>query len=386
MSNKSIIAIVVAAGRGSRIRGEIPKQYIKVGGETILNRSVKAFTSHRKISYVKVIIHPDDVALYNEYLGDLKILPPSFGGELRKDSVHMGLESIKNLQPDYVLIHDAARPFVSHAIIDKVIEELENHKAVIPAVPVIDTIKQCESGIVLKTLERDELYATQTPQGFHYNVIAKMHRELKNEEVSDDAMLMEKLGIRVKAIEGEYQNFKITTKEDLMLTKTLSGENKQVRTGIGFDAHAFVASKSGTIRMGGVDMPYEKSLEGHSDADVVLHAIVDALLGAMGKGDIGEYFPPSDPKWKGADSAIFLNHAKDLIEKENGIIQNIDVTIICELPKITPYKTAMRKKIASLLDIMEDQINIKATTTEGLGFTGRKEGIAAQVIATITKN
>lgn len=386
MSNKSIIAIIVAAGRGSRIKGEIPKQYLKIGGETILGKSVRAFTSHRLVTGVKVVIHPDDVALYNEYLGDLKILPPSFGGELRKDSVHMGLESIRHLQPDYVLIHDGARPFVSHDIIDKVIKELENHKAVIPVVPVIDTIKQCESGIVLKTLDRDKLYATQTPQGFHYNIIAKIHRELENEEMSDDAMLMEKFGIAIKTIEGEYQNFKITTKEDLMLAKTISGENKQVRTGIGFDVHAFIASRSGTIRMGGIDIPCEKSLEGHSDADVVLHAIVDALLGAMGKGDIGEYFPPSQPKWRGADSAIFVKYVKELLEEEKGIIQNIDVIIICELPKITPHKANMRKKISTILDIKQDQVNIKATTTEGLGFTGRKEGIAVQVVATIVKS
>ncbi|MCW8835192.1 MAG: bifunctional 2-C-methyl-D-erythritol 4-phosphate cytidylyltransferase/2-C-methyl-D-erythritol 2,4-cyclodiphosphate synthase [Rhodospirillales bacterium] len=374
-------ALIVAGGRGSRFGATLPKQYAPVCGIPLIRRTVQKFLDHPDVNAVRVVIHPDDIELYDSALDGLSLLDPVFGGETRQESVLNGLESLVDDRPDIVLVHDAARPFVSNRVISSVIEALGRAPGALPALPLTDTIKRSARGLILETVDRSGLYRAQTPQGFRYDDILRAHRGAAGCALTDDAAVMEKAGLDVLLVEGCEENFKVTTPEDHSRAERLVRDNAQTRVGTGFDVHRFVQGESVTLC--GVEIPHEFALEGHSDADVALHALTDALLGAIGAGDIGLHFPPSDPRWKGAASKVFLEHAVSLVREKGGSIVNVDVTLICESPRIGPHRSAMIAVVADVLGIDADRVSVKATTTEGLGFTGRKEGVAAQALANL---
>lgn len=384
-----IAAIIVAGGAGTRMGGGIPKQYQFLAREPVLLRSLKAFTGHAGISAVLPVI----AEAHREHFGALKLpqkcMQPVTGGFTRQESVRLGLEALKELNPDYVLIHDAARPLVSREVIDRVLLALENHDAVIPAVAVTDTIKQNNAGQVNASLDRNTLVSVQTPQGFRYASILKLHQDATVTHHTDDASLAEAGGVGVRIVDGDSNNIKITTMQDMAIAHMLLAEAGETRVGMGFDAHRLVPHDAGTasarrtVLLCGAAIPSDFKLEGHSDADVGYHALVDAILGALGEGDIGIHFPPTDPKWRGADSSRFVLHVHHMLKQKRCSIGNIDITFICERPKIAPYRDEMTANIARLLDVPLHKVSVKATTTEKMGFTGRGEGIAAQVIATV---
>jgi 2-C-methyl-D-erythritol 4-phosphate cytidylyltransferase/2-C-methyl-D-erythritol 2,4-cyclodiphosphate synthase len=395
---KKIVALITASGRGSRlaINGDgIPKQYLPLAGVPMLRHTILAFLQHPQITDVICTIHPDDVELYEEATIGLDLLNPVFGGDTRQASVHNGLEALREYNPTKVLIHDGARPFVSKRVINGILEKLETHPAVIPAIAVEDTIKKYGEGKIEWTVERENLWRAQTPQGFLYHDILNAHKAFKDINFTDDAALDEYAGIPVAIISGSHNNFKITTEEDYERAKkliSLQVENVQeeVRCGTGYDVHRFRAREKGethSMRIAGVDIPtpedFDKKIEAHSDGDVAIHALIDALLGAIGEGDIGEHFPPSDNKWKGCDSREMLKQINHLLRKKGARIVNIDLTVICERPKLSKYKQQMEKSLATVLNIKESRVNVKATTTEKLGFLGREEGIAAQAICNV---
>lgn len=375
----TVIALIVAAGTGSRTGLDYPKQYLKLDGETVLSRAIDQFLNHPLVDQVQVIINPKDEDLYEAAVKDRAVLPWVAGGKTRQISVMLGLNALKKQSPDCVLIHDAARPFVSADLIDRCIKCLADFDAVLPAMPMVDTLKSIDGNRVTGTLDRSNIVSAQTPQSFKYNSILKAHTDYLDQDVTDDIALAELAGIPVKWVMGDAANIKITTKEDIEMvaSKALT----DIRSGLGFDVHAFAENRD--LWLGGVKIPYTKGLKGHSDADVALHAITDAVLGAISAGDIGTHFPPSDEKWRGASSDRFLAHAGKLVGDLGGRINNIDLTIICEAPKIGPYRELMKTRIAEILKIDQKRISIKGTTTEKLGFTGRGEGIAAQAIATV---
>lgn len=374
-------ALIVAAGSGERLKSAIPKAYVEIAGKSLVRCSAEIFASHEGISKVVVVISPEHQEYYDATMAGLEILPPAHGGATRQASVRAGLEALNDDAPDYVLIHDAARPFASHALIDRVLDVLHHHPAAIPVLPLRDTIKQVTDGKILVTLPREMMAAAQTPQGFHFKAILDAHGLFTSVNATDDASLAEMAGMPVYITDGELTNIKITTQEDLMQATPM-----ETRTGTGFDVHPFRSFEPGeaeTIALCGVNIPAAAAVAGHSDADAGLHALVDAMLGAIGQGDIGQHFPPSDAQWKGADSAKFVTHALSMVKERGGRIINADVTIICEAPKVGPHREAMRTRIAQLLEVEESRINIKATTTEKLGFLGRGEGIAAQASVNI---
>ena len=375
------VALIVAAGRGRRFGGALPKQYAPLGGETVLRHTVRAFLRHPGVDAVRVAIHPDDADLYAAALHGLDVLAPVMGGATRQDSVRLGLESLETLNVAKVLIHDAARPFVSPGVIDGVIDALDDEAGALPALAVSDTLKRGDDGVIAGTVSREGLYRAQTPQGFRFADILDAHRRLQGEELTDDAQLFERAQRAVAITPGHEDNFKITTEEDLMRAERLLAAACETRTGTGFDAHRFEAGDHVTLC--GVEIPFSQGLKGHSDADVALHALTDALLGAVAQGDIGRHFPPSDAQWKGASSDRFLAHAADLARGLGGEIVNVDLTIVCEAPKIAPHKDAMAARVAEILNIDVRRVSIKGTTTEGMGFTGRGEGIAAQALASV---
>ena len=384
--------IIVAAGRGMRAAemGGKPKQYVEIGGKPVLTRSIEAFLAHERVHFVQPVIHSADLSLYEAATAALrspKLLAPVSGGQNRQQSVLAGLRALGAIGPAHVLIHDAARPFVTTAIIDAVLDSLRNGAAVLAALPLSDTLKAEQDGHVARTVSRNGLWRAQTPQGFHFPAILEAHEAAAlaaREDFTDDASIAEWHGLDVALVMGSERNIKLTTREDFELADhLLSGSRASVetRTGTGFDVHAF--EPGDRVMLCGISVPHDMGLAGHSDADVGLHALTDALLGAIGAGDIGEHFPPSDPQWKGADSSLFLDHTAKLL-RENGVrIVNVDVTLICERPKIGPYAKAMRARIGEILGIGVGRVSVKATTTEGLGFTGRREGIAAMASATV---
>ena len=376
------IALIVAAGSGIRLGGEVPKQYLPLAGRAVLRHSVETFLRHPAIGGVRVVINAEHRALYDSALTGLPMLPPVTGGASRQDSVRNGLESLADLQPDCVLIHDAARPFLTAEIIDRTLAALDDAPGAVVAVPVTDTLKRGHDGRVTGTVDRSALWRAQTPQAFRYADILSAHRQAKGSAMTDDAAVAEAAGLSVKLVMGADDNIKITTADDLQRAHRLAGPAVQeFRTGTGYDVHRFGAGDSVTIC--GVCIAHDHALEGHSDADVGLHALTDAILGAIGAGDLGSHFPPGEPQWRGADSARFLIHAADLVAAKGGRIAHLDVTLICERPKIAPHRAAMIARIAAILGLSEGRVSVKATTTEGLGFTGRREGIAAQAVATI---
>ena len=379
-------ALVVAAGRGHRFGAELPKQFLSLAGKPVLRHALEAFAAHPAVAAVQTVIHPDDRELYEDAAAGLDLLPPAAGGATRQDSVRLGLAALAGLSPRRVLIHDAARPFVSGDLIHRVLAGLDAHPGVIPAVPVADTLKRVEDGAISGTVERAGLWRAQTPQGFRYADIVAAHADLAGRELTDDAALLEAAGLAVGIVEGTERNFKITSKDDMERAEgLLSGSPRETRCGTGFDVHRFGPPVPGglSIQLCGVAVPHDRALLGHSDADVGLHALTDAILGALGQGDIGSHFPPSDPQWKGADSAVFLRAAGDLAAARGGRIVHLDVTLICETPKVGPRREAMVARIAEILGLDPGRVSVKATTTEGLGFTGRREGIAAQAMASL---
>ena len=378
----STFALIVAAGRGSRFGGSQPKQYLGLGGTTVLRHAVSAFATHPRIAGVLVAIRPEDRKLFDQAMSGLSLLPAVPGGAERQDSVRLGLEALAARQPDRVLIHDGARPFPDAALIDRVIDGLDRAPAAIPALPLGDTIKRAADGRVLETIDRSQLWRAQTPQGFHFDAILAAHREMAGRMLTDDAAVAEAAGIAPLIVMGSEENLKVTTAEDLAAAeRLLAARQADVRVGQGFDVHPF--GPGDHVMVCGVAIPHEVAPVGHSDADVGLHALTDAVLGAIGAGDIGMHFPPSDPRWRGASSDRFLAYAATLVRDRGGTIAAVDVTIICERPKIAPYRDRMIERLAEILGISTDRVSVKATTTERLGFTGRGEGIAAQAVATI---
>lgn len=376
------IALVVAAGRGTRLGGERPKQYMTLAGQALLRHSVARLAAHPRIDGLRVVFHPADRDLYESATAGLELLPPVPGGAARQDSARLGLESLEALAPRRVLIHDAARPFIDQATVDRVLDALDQAPGAIPALPVVDTVKRGEHGLVTGTLDRSKLWRVQTPQGFNYRAILAAHRAVAGMELTDDAAVAEHAGLAVRLVEGAEANFKVTTPEDFARAETLvSSGAGDYRTGQGLDVHAF--GPGDHVWLCGVQVPHERGLIGHSDADVGLHALTDAILGALGAGDIGMHFPPGDPKWRNAPSHLFLRHAADLVAAARGRIVHVDVTLICEAPRIGPHRAAMVARLAEILDLPASRVSVKATTTEKLGFLGRGEGMGAQAVATL---
>jgi 2-C-methyl-D-erythritol 4-phosphate cytidylyltransferase/2-C-methyl-D-erythritol 2,4-cyclodiphosphate synthase len=378
----SSFALVVAAGRGTRLGGVRPKQYLPLAGRPLLRHSVETLLAHPGIAGVRVVFHGDDRDLYDDAVAGLDLLPPVPGGAARQDSARLGLESLESFAPERVLIHDAARPFLDADTITRILAALETAPGAIPAVAVSDTLKRGVDGAIVATVDRAHLYRAQTPQGFHYRAILAAHRAVIGEELSDDAAVAERAGLAVRLVAGSEDNLKVTRAEDFAHAERLiAARAGDFRTGQGFDVHAF--GPGDHIWLCGIKVPHDRGLIGHSDADVGLHALTDAILGALGAGDIGMHFPPGDAKWRNAPSHLFLSHAAALVRQARGAIVHVDVTIVCEKPRVGPHRDTMVARIAEILGLTPHRVSVKATTTEQLGFTGRGEGMAAQAVATL---
>jgi 2-C-methyl-D-erythritol 4-phosphate cytidylyltransferase/2-C-methyl-D-erythritol 2,4-cyclodiphosphate synthase len=376
------VALIVASGRGQRFGGARPKQYQPLAGQPVLRHCLERFRRHPGVGAVRAVIHPADRELYDAAAQGLDLLPPAEGGPTRQESVRLGLESLSAAPPERVLIHDGARPLIAPALIERVLDGLAAHAAVLPALPVSDTLKRVGDGVVRGTVERQGLYRAQTPQGFDYRQILAAHRAARGAELTDDSAVAEAAGMRVAVVEGDEANLKITDPADLARAERSLERALLARTGLGFDVHR-LGPGDGLVLLG-VRLEGPLRLIGHSDADVGLHALTDALLGTLGAGDIGSHFPPSEARWAGADSALFLDHARRLIADAGGRIEHVDVTLICERPKIGPHRARMVERLAGLLALAPGRVSVKATTTEQLGFVGRGEGIAAQAVATVS--
>jgi 2-C-methyl-D-erythritol 4-phosphate cytidylyltransferase/2-C-methyl-D-erythritol 2,4-cyclodiphosphate synthase len=381
-------ALIVAAGRGTRAAGQVPKQYAPLAAEPVLAHTLRAFLDHPAVTLALVAIAEADRTLYEQAVAPAhpKLAAPALGGETRQRSVLNGLRALLPHAPVHVLIHDAARPFVARGVIDRVLAGLERAPGAIAAVPLADTLKRADAGgLIAATLPRAGLWRAQTPQGFRFADILRAHEAAAaagRADLTDDAAVAEWAGIPVQLVDGSEANVKLTTAEDLaMAACALAPAFGEVRTGQGFDVHRF--AEGDHVWLCGVRIAHNHALEGHSDADVALHALTDALLGAIGDGDIGQHFPDSDPRWRGAASHLFLADAARRVRARGGAVTNVDVTILCEAPRIGPHREAMRARVAEVLGIEVSRVAVKATTTEGLGFTGRREGIAALATATV---
>ena len=377
--------LIVAAGRGVRAGMELPKQYALVAGEPVLRRTLAAFLGHPAIGPVQVVIGEGDPDLYAAAAPESgRLLPPVVGGATRQQSVLNGLEALAPSAPDLVLVHDAARPFVSPDVIRRVIAACDADHGAIPAAAVTETVKRVEGGEIIATVPRENLVTAQTPQAFPFRRLLQAHRRAAAEgltDLTDDAAVAALAGLGVRVVEGERDNLKLTTPADFATAEQMMATRTETRTAQGFDVHAFGPGSS--VWLCGVEIPHDQSLLGHSDADVGLHALTDALLGTIGDGDIGEHFPPSDPQWRGASSDRFLADAVRRVAERGGRIVNLDVTLVCERPKIGPHRKRMAERIAAIAGITPDRVGIKATTNEGLGFVGRREGIVALALATV---
>jgi 2-C-methyl-D-erythritol 4-phosphate cytidylyltransferase/2-C-methyl-D-erythritol 2,4-cyclodiphosphate synthase len=381
-----VAAVVVAAGRGQRVGGDLPKQYRRIAGEPVIRPALAAFLEHPRIDAVQPVIHAQDAVAFRAATVGLQNLPPVWGGATRQASVHAGLEALRAARPDFVLIHDAARPFLTSALITRAIDAAVEHRAAVPAVPVADTVKKVdERETVTETLDRSQLRLVQTPQAFGFDLILAAHQRAAaagRDDFTDDAALAEWAGHSVTVFPGETTNVKLTTNDDFIRAEALRmAALGDVRTGNGFDVHAF--GDGDHVMLGGIRVPHARGLTGHSDADVVLHALVDALLGALADGDIGSHFPPSDPQWRGASSDQFLAFACERVRARSGLIAHLDATVVCEAPRVGPHRDAMRARIAAIAEIPVERVAVKATTSEKLGFTGRGEGIVAMATATV---
>lgn len=381
-----VAAVVVAAGQGLRAGGEIPKQFRRIAGETLLERALSAFAEAPDVTFVQPVIRPDDVDLVRRLTSGMNVLEPVAGGATRQASVRAGLEALASCAPNIVLVHDAARPFASASLITRAIAAAEKTGAAIPALPVTDTVKRIDNtGTIEATLDRNSIRLVQTPQAFAFPALFDAHRRALaqgRDDFTDDAALAEWAGIKVSVFAGEPGNIKFTTPEDFARAEAIQSAGLgDVRTGSGLDVHAF--GPGDHVTLGGIRIPHIQALTGHSDADVALHALTDAILGALADGDIGAHFPPSDPQWRGASSDRFLTFAVERVRMRGGRIAHLDLTIVCEAPRIGEHRDRMRANIANLAGIRIERVGVKATTSEKLGFTGRGEGIAAYATATI---
>jgi 2-C-methyl-D-erythritol 4-phosphate cytidylyltransferase / 2-C-methyl-D-erythritol 2,4-cyclodiphosphate synthase len=384
-----VVAVIVAGGSGLRAGGEKPKQYRSIGGKPLIWWTLKAFSDHPGISHVQPVIAAGHEAMFAEAACGLPVEAPVIGGKSRQESCHIGIEAVARHDPSKVLIHDAARPFASRDLISHVIARLDHHPGIVPGLPVADTLKHAPGGLVQRTVDRAGMWSIQTPQGFDFKVILAAHRAAVAAgaiDLSDDSAVAERASIEVAVIPGRSENRKITTAEDVQeADRFLAEQNLErlpdVRVGQGIDIHPFAPGNAVTLC--GVRIAHSHRLKGHSDADAALHALTDAILGALGEADIGTHFPPTDPQWKDVASARFLEFAMREVERRGGLIANVDVTILAEAPRIAPHITAMKAVLAPLLGLSPDRIAIKATTTEKLGAIGRGEGIAAFASATL---
>jgi len=386
------VALVVAAGKGRRFGGDLPKQYRMLAGKPVLRWSLEALASHPRIDAVCAVIAAEDGDLFAAASHGVALLPAVQGGAERQESVYNGLKALAESslgEIDRVLIHDGARPFPARETLDALIDALDGADGAIPGLAVTDTLKRVEAAAIAATVPRDGLFRAQTPQAFRFAKILAAHDAAAGQRLTDDSAIAEAAGLRVVVVPGRDDNLKITSPEDLQRAEEILSDpsgrveiGRMIRVGSGFDVHRFGPGRS--VWICGLEIPHGQGLLGHSDADVGLHALVDAILGALGAGDIGEHFPPSDPRWRGAPSHLFLSHACDLVQAAKGRIEHLDVTVICEAPRLKPHKQAMREKIAEIAALPLASVSVKATTTESLGFTGRREGIAAQAVATLS--
>jgi 2-C-methyl-D-erythritol 4-phosphate cytidylyltransferase/2-C-methyl-D-erythritol 2,4-cyclodiphosphate synthase len=385
----TVAAVIVAGGSGLRAGGERPKQYQLIGGRPVIWWTCRAFLEHPGIDHVQAVIGEGHEKMFAEAIGELAIPLPVIGGSTRQESCRIGVEAVERHRPDKVLIHDAARPFVSAGLIDDVIAWLDRFPAVVPGMPVAETLKFAPGGMVSRTVDRASIWAAQTPQGFAYGPIRSAYAKAEAERtqgLTDDASVAEHAGIAISMIPGRHENRKLTTAEDMEIANRdmTARELKSlpdIRVGQGIDIHPF--EEGDAVTLCGVSIPYSQRLKGHSDADAAMHALTDAILGAIGEGDIGTHFPPSEPRWKGAASRIFLVKAMELLAAKGGLIANADITILAEAPKIAPHVAAMKEFLSPILHIEPARIAIKATTMEKLGAIGRKEGILASATVTV---
>ena len=372
----TVAAIILAAGRGTRAGGGLPKQWRTLAGQSVTERAVRAFSDHPNVDRLVLVVHADDQV--PDHLAEFQI---AIGGATRQASVLAGLCAVEGTV-DQVLIHDAARPIVRPDLIDRVLDGLRDCAGAAPALALRDALWTGQAGRVTDTIPRDGIYRAQTPQGFRLEAILAAHRAFQG-DAADDVEVALSAGLDVAIVEGDEDNLKITAAADFDRAARILGAPMDIRTGTGFDVHRF--GPGNRVRLCGVDVPFDRGLQGHSDADVGMHAVTDAIFGALAEGDIGRQFPPSDPQWKGTDSAVFLAHARDLAADRGFAIGNVDCTLICEAPKIGPHAPAMQDRLARILEIDRDRVSVKATTSEKLGFTGRGEGIAAQAVATLVR-
>jgi 2-C-methyl-D-erythritol 4-phosphate cytidylyltransferase / 2-C-methyl-D-erythritol 2,4-cyclodiphosphate synthase len=370
-----IAAILVAAGSGSRFGADTPKQFLMLAGKPVIRHAAEALAAF--VSWVQPVGDAGSIAAA---LAGVEYLPVVAGGATRQDSVRAGLEALAPYAPDVVLVHDAARPCLPAGTVPALLGALEQHPGAIPAVPVADTLKRAVGGVIVATVPREGLFRAQTPQAFRFDALMAAHRA-GIVGATDDASLLEAAGLMVAIVPGADDNIKLTYPEDLARLERAMTAHLIPRVGTGFDVHVLEAGR--TLMLCGVAVPHDKGLAGHSDADVGIHALCDAIYGALAEGDIGRHFPPSEAAWKDADSARFLTHAAGRIAARGGMLANADVTLICERPKIAPHAEAMRARLAALLGVDAGRVSVKATTTEKLGFTGRGEGIAAQAVACV---
>ena len=373
----SVTALIVAAGKGERAGGGLPKQYRLLAGRPVLRWAVESLARHPSVQAVRVVIGSGQQELANAALNGMAVGELIEGGAERADSVRAGLAVI---DADAVLVHDAARPFCPGSVLDRLVASLEFHEGAAPVLPVGDTLARAD-GTLDEAVDRNGLVRVQTPQAFRLSSLKAAYDRWSGPSPTDETSVLRAAGMKVAAVEGDPALEKLTRPADFERAEQWLAGRLAPRTGMGFDVHAFAGE--GPLMLGGVEVPHERGLSGHSDADVVLHAITDALLGAAALADIGEHFPPSDPRWKGAPSSLFLSHAVELVRRRGAIIDHVDCTIIAEGPKVGPHRDAMRRRIAEVAGLSIEQVSIKATTTEGLGFAGRREGIAAQAVASI---
>ncbi|MGZ8346896.1 MAG: bifunctional 2-C-methyl-D-erythritol 4-phosphate cytidylyltransferase/2-C-methyl-D-erythritol 2,4-cyclodiphosphate synthase [Allosphingosinicella sp.] len=374
------VAVLVAAGSGSRAGG-VPKQYRRLGGRPLLAHAIEGLRQPR-IDQIQIVIGAGQEEACRDAVGALPLPAPVIGGATRQESVRKGLAALAGTGVERVLIHDAARPFLPAAVIDRLLDALETSPGAVPVLPVVDTLaRRADPARLGEPVARDALLRVQTPQAFRYDEIVGAHQAWRGGEATDDAQVARAAGLAVATVAGDARLEKLTYDEDFTRAEALLGVHGVTRTGMGFDVHAFGPGEA--VWLGGIEVPHDRGLVGHSDADVLLHALTDALLGAIGAGDIGDHFPPGDPQWRGAPSSLFLEHARDLVGAAGARIVHVDATIVCERPRIGPHREAMRARIADLLRLPVQSVSVKATTTERLGFTGRGEGIAAQAIATV---
>lgn len=384
---KDIAVVIVAGGHGSRFGADLPKQYHQLGPKAVIAHTVQSFLDGGiEGENLQVVIAENMAEMAANTLKNIDVPAPVFGGTDRQASVLAGLEALAPKAPKYVLIHDAARPFVSPEVLGRIATALEKHPAIITALPVTDALQHAPNGAIEEPIDRTDMWRAQTPQAFDFNKILGAHRAHKGAALADDAAVAIEAGLPVHIVPGDERMFKITHAEDMTRAMAeLTLQLPDIRTGFGYDVHAFEPAPGYDthVTLCGVNVPHSCQLKGHSDADVAMHAITDAILGAISAGDIGTHFPPSEEKWKGAPSDIFLAHACKLVAARGGMINNLDVTIICEAPKIGPHREAMQTRLAEITGVEAERISVKATTTEKLGFTGRREGMAAQAVATV---